>query len=237
MDKYKFGEFIYQKRKELGLTQDELGYKLGVTNKAVSKWETGDNLPDIIMLKKLAQVFGLTVDELLSQKEMKKEEQKNTKVNKFLLVSTISFCVLEIITIIFCILFVSSKLNKENIQNIDKYNLEEIVNITPINNFICEGQNLTINSLYKLDNKFYLKEESIKFTINYKINFYYYLVDDSIGIVTYYNRNVDIELNSESNSCNNTLLLETITEIKNFKSIKNVEITYEIISANGVVYY
>lgn len=237
MDKYKFGEFIYQKRKELGLTQDELGYKLGVTNKAVSKWETGDNLPDIIMLKKLAQVFGLTVDELLSQKEMKKEEQKNTKVNKFLLVSTISLCVLEIITIIFCILFVSSKLNKENIQNIDKYNLEEIVNITPINNFICEGQNLTINSLYKLDNKFYLKEESIKFTINYKINFYYYLVDDSIGIVTYYNRNVDIELNSESNSCNNTLLLEPITEIKNFKSIKNVEITYEIISANGVVYY
>ena len=63
MDKYKFGEFIYQKRKELGLTQDELGYKLGVTNKAVSKWETGDNLPDIMMLKKLAQVFGLTVDE------------------------------------------------------------------------------------------------------------------------------------------------------------------------------
>ena len=46
-----------------------------------------------------------------------------------------------------------------------------------------------------------------------------------IGIVTYYNRNVDIELNSESNSCNNTLLLEPITEIKNFKSIKNVEIT------------
>ena len=237
MDKYKFGEFIYQKRKELGLTQDELGYKLGITNKAVSKWETGDNLPDIMMLKKLAQVFGLTVDELLSQKEMKKEKLKNTKVNKFLLVSTISLCVLEIITIIFCILFVSSKLNKENIQNIDKYNLEEIVNITPINNFICEGQNLTINSLYKLDNKFYLKEESIKFTINYKINFYYYLVDDSIGIVTYYNRNVDIELNSESNSFNNTLLLEPITEIKNFKSIKNVEVTYEIISANGVVYY
>ena len=91
--------------------------------------------------------------------------------------------------------------------------------------------------MYKLDNKFYLKEESIKFTISYKINFYYYLVDDSIGIVTYYNRNVDIELNSESNSFNNTLLLEPITEIINFKSIKNVEITYEIISANGVVYY
>ena len=237
MDKYKFGEFIYQKRKDLGLTQDELGYKLGVTNKAVSKWETGDNLPDIMMLKKLAQVFGLTVDELLSQKEVKKENQKNTKVNKFLLILSITLFVLELSTIVFCILFVSSKLNKENIQNIDIYNLEEIVSITPINNFICEGQKLTINSLYKLDNKFYLKEESINFTISYEINFYYYLEDNSIGIVTYYNRTVNIELNNENNSLNNTLLLEPITEIKNFKSIKNVEITYEIISANGVVYY
>lgn len=41
MDKYKFGNFIYERRKKLNLTQDELGRKLGVTNKAVSKWETG----------------------------------------------------------------------------------------------------------------------------------------------------------------------------------------------------
>lgn len=41
MDKYKFGEFIYQRRKMLHITQEELGSKLGVTNKAVSKWETG----------------------------------------------------------------------------------------------------------------------------------------------------------------------------------------------------
>ena len=50
MDKYKFGEFIYQKRKQLHKTQDELGRKLNVTNKAVSKWETGETLPDIQLL-------------------------------------------------------------------------------------------------------------------------------------------------------------------------------------------
>lgn len=237
MDKYKFGEFIYQKRKELGFTQDELGYKLGVTNKAVSKWETGENLPDIMMLKKLSQVLGLTVDELLSQKELKKENQKNTKVNKFLLILSICLFVLQLSTIIFCILFVSSKLNKENDQSVDTYNLEEIVNITPIYNFICEGQNLTINSLYEINNKYHLKEEIVEFSVSYKINFYYYLEDNSIGIVTYYNRTIDVKLDDENNSYTSTLLLEPITQINNFKSLKNVEITYEITDATGVVYY
>ena len=51
MDRYKFGEFIYQKRKKLGLTQEELGRRLGVTNKAVSKWEVGETTPDITAAK------------------------------------------------------------------------------------------------------------------------------------------------------------------------------------------
>ena len=47
MDKYKFGEFIYNLRIANHLTQDELGRKIGVTNKAVSKWEVGETLPDV----------------------------------------------------------------------------------------------------------------------------------------------------------------------------------------------
>ena len=69
MEKYKFGEFIYNKRKNLGLTQDDLGRKLGVTNKAVSKWETGETMPDINLLPNLAAVLGVTIDELLTQKK------------------------------------------------------------------------------------------------------------------------------------------------------------------------
>ena len=57
MDRYKFGEFIYQKRKALGLTQEELGKRLGVTNKAVSKWEVGETTPDITVLEPLAKIF------------------------------------------------------------------------------------------------------------------------------------------------------------------------------------
>ena len=66
MDKYKFGEFIYNQRKKLGYTQDELGRKLKVTNKAVSKWETGETLPDIQLLEELARVLNVTLDELIT---------------------------------------------------------------------------------------------------------------------------------------------------------------------------
>ncbi len=75
MDKYKFGEFLYQKRKKIGLTQEELGRKLGVTNKAVSKWEVGETLPEVTMLEPLANLLGITVDELLTQR-IKKEDYK-----------------------------------------------------------------------------------------------------------------------------------------------------------------
>ena len=60
-----FGDTIVLLRKEKGLTQKELADKLGVTDKAVSRWETGKNYPDIEVLKKLADVLEVSVDDLL----------------------------------------------------------------------------------------------------------------------------------------------------------------------------
>ena len=59
------GKRIAQKRKQLGLTQDQLAEKLGVTAQAVSKWENDQSCPDITMLPKLSQIFGISTDELL----------------------------------------------------------------------------------------------------------------------------------------------------------------------------
>lgn len=59
------GKRIVQHRKELGLTQDQLAERLGVTAQAVSKWENDLSCPDISMLPKLAEIFGITTDELL----------------------------------------------------------------------------------------------------------------------------------------------------------------------------
>lgn len=60
-----FSDFLYELRKEKNLTQSELAEKLGITNKAVSKWETGDAMPDTAQLLPLAEILGVSVDELL----------------------------------------------------------------------------------------------------------------------------------------------------------------------------
>ena len=59
------GKRIAENRKRLGLTQDALAEQLGVTAQAVSKWENDQSCPDITMLPKLAEIFGISTDELL----------------------------------------------------------------------------------------------------------------------------------------------------------------------------
>ncbi|MDE7167817.1 MAG: helix-turn-helix domain-containing protein [Clostridia bacterium] len=63
-----FGDFLYTLRKEKGMTQAELAQALGVTNKAVSKWETGEAMPETAQLIPISRIFGVTVDELLAGK-------------------------------------------------------------------------------------------------------------------------------------------------------------------------
>ena len=64
MNDNKVGKFIAKKRKEKGFTQQELGDKLYVTDKAVSKWERGISFPDITLLKKLATILDVEVDDI-----------------------------------------------------------------------------------------------------------------------------------------------------------------------------
>ena len=66
------GENIARLRKEKGWTQAELGEKLGVSNQAVSKWESGMTMPDVMLLPSLADIFGIYIDQLFSR-EVKAE--------------------------------------------------------------------------------------------------------------------------------------------------------------------
>ena len=82
MDQVKTGKFIAELRREKGLTQEMLGKKLGVTNKTVSRWENGNYMPDIEMFQELSELFGVSINELLSgcrlsENEFRKEADKN----------------------------------------------------------------------------------------------------------------------------------------------------------------
>ena len=63
--KYQIGINIAEMRKQRGLTQAELAERLNYSDKAVSKWERGESVPDVLTLVQLAQLFGVTVDSLL----------------------------------------------------------------------------------------------------------------------------------------------------------------------------
>lgn len=68
MNDYEFGNYLYELRSKSGFTQTELANQLGVTNKAVSKWENGKAKPSTETLRKLASLFKLSVDTLLDKK-------------------------------------------------------------------------------------------------------------------------------------------------------------------------
>lgn len=76
MDLIKIGNFIAELRKTQKLTQEQLGEKLGVTNKTVSRWETGTYLPPAEALLAMSKLFGVSINELLSGKRLSEEEYK-----------------------------------------------------------------------------------------------------------------------------------------------------------------
>ena len=73
MDQEKIGTFISSCRKEKGWTQEQLGEALGVSQRSVSRWETGRNLPDLALLSPLADALGVGVEELLAGELEEKE--------------------------------------------------------------------------------------------------------------------------------------------------------------------
>ena len=76
MDQMKIGKFIAALRKEKGLTQEQLGEKLGVTNKTISRWENGNYMPDVEMLSLLSKEFGVSINELIAGERLLAEDFK-----------------------------------------------------------------------------------------------------------------------------------------------------------------
>lgn len=77
MNQEKAGRFIAACRKQKGLTQKQLAEKLYITNRAVSKWETGKSMPDALIMLDLCSILDITVTELLSGEKIEPEKMQS----------------------------------------------------------------------------------------------------------------------------------------------------------------
>ena len=123
MDLNKISNFIKAKRKELNLTQEELAEKLFVTEKAVSRWETGRGTPDISLLIPLSKALKVEILEILNGEENKKNKndiEKLIEYNELIKKSKFNFKIkLIILLYVLSILFFLSYLRVEYNPNIE----------------------------------------------------------------------------------------------------------------------
>lgn len=139
MNQEKIGSFISECRKKKNLTQEQLASIIGVSNRTISKWENGNNMPDYAILPLLCETLDITINELLSGEKLKQENyqkkleeniilnmaelKKRTKKTFFFIVKLIIFFILIfiVLTILefvlhFCYYYRRSYLSNEDIK-------------------------------------------------------------------------------------------------------------------------
>ena len=84
MDQIKIGRFIQERRKENGLTQLQLAELLGITDRAISKWETGRTLPDSSIMLELCAILKISVNDLLSGEVISMDNYSKETENKLI---------------------------------------------------------------------------------------------------------------------------------------------------------
>lgn len=125
MNQVKIGKFIAQLRKEKGLTQEQVACELGISDRAVSKWERGINLPDASLMLELAAILGISVNELLSgeiieeREYMNKAEENLVELNEIIERNNKRFLMLEVVLIVISVAsFVIMILTSSIVNNI-----------------------------------------------------------------------------------------------------------------------
>ena len=184
MDNEKIGKIIRTKRKEKNITQEQLGEMVGVSYKAVSKWENGRCMPDVSILKKLCEILGVSVDNLLDVKGEKKISD-NKKIKKIVIL------VSSFLIAITVLLLIGGK-NKDSINSSSKYNciLTKTYNVVNINEsndenylFITfsefQSEDVVTIKLPKTISKDLLIGEKYEFTFNTNKEF----VNETIDVI------------------------------------------------------
>lgn len=248
MDKYRFGEFIYNRRTSLNLTQDELGRKLGVTNKAVSKWEVGETLPDINLMQNLANILEVSIDELyaceVKSKPLDSEINSNlikAKTRNFK--SIIAVLCLIIVGLTGIVIGISYDYNNYKSRQISAQRI--ILNADNYSHY------LVLTPSYRVDNvedhmKIYGSVtlannieyvSKVDISITYSIQYYYLTTDDQVSLINYLSKDVDVVYDNTLDEVTFVLEVQPVNKLDNFKEFKEYSLSYKISSISGEVIY
>lgn len=223
MNQEKVGKFIAELRKVKGLTQTQLGEKLGVTDKTISKWEQGRSIPNVSYLQKLGKVLEVSATELLNGEKIKNANSKDidktiythldfyARINKkkYIKKVKIGFALLVMFFLgIIVMLFLHNNYNNcyiyELKSNDNNFKIEGTAILTP------EKDIITINSVenieaYELDNEMVYSYEyllKIKNEVIFKkgnISLYEYQPDDQLNSLNNILNQLNIYINEDSN--------------------------------------
>ncbi len=215
MDQEKIGKFIAYKRKEKNMTQKELASKIGVTDKAVSKWERGIGCPDISYLDDLSKALDISIVELLKGKEIDDVEIQEQDIiesmnysknyTKKQIKNTINTVLYSVIIIISICLLVFNLINRIVLNNVFHSNI--VTTSEHVNTDFDKYYNIIENNKGKYTNEEYTKIlkyiEISKKRFNDKTKEFYmkekYTIKDLYLFDEYYNNNLsEILFNEES---------------------------------------
>ncbi len=138
------GLFIKELRKQKRFTQKDLASKIGVSDKAISKWEVGDSFPDIFLLSNIAKVFEISTDELLNCQIKDNVKKSDNKTKKILLINIVSNTLLILLTLVFIIILLFTNDNTYGSLSITNYTEFSIISfsILFVNSLIISVYNL-----------------------------------------------------------------------------------------------
>ena len=231
MNQEQIGKYIKLKRKNKKITQEQLSEKLGVSNKAISNWENGKNMPDLSLFKPLCEILDITINELLSGEDIEEDkyinkleeniinviDKNNRKMIKLKrVISLTGICIFLIIILFFLLITIQINLDyeytnitcektKEKIKVYSKGNSNLYMTSRKINNIYYRIYNSKI-SLIDIpgDYKNHINDNSIK-----KVDMF----DNIYEEIYIYHTNKDIKQIDELND------KEFLENIKKFELI------------------
>ncbi len=217
MNPIKVGRFIAELRKQKGLTQEQLAEKINVSNKTVSKWEVGINVPDTNCLFELSKVFNIPTQDILNGGEIQNNEENNDSIknginfyNRLFIKKVMRITLLIIIGFIavFSILYTASNYNR--VQVYDIMSLDD---------------NFTINGylIYNVEESIFMVDD-IKYTgkddiYSNSISYYKLSIKNSSQDLLYFIDEQYLDTHSDISTVLNKVKISFATNLNEYKSV------------------